>query len=116
MNKETIEKCQQMLEDRKQEIIQQTEEVVEVFSEEAGELTPFNNHPADIGTELYERERDLTLDSYREQELEEINRALEAIDEGTYAYCVECGKEIDEERLLALPTTRFCINHASKSK
>ncbi|SER37571.1 transcriptional regulator, TraR/DksA family [Gracilibacillus ureilyticus] len=114
MDQEIIDRCRNILTERKEEIIQKNEESALALDEEVGELTTFNNHPADLGTELYERERDFTLESYREQELEEINRALEAMDEGTYHLCVECGKQIEEERLLAVPTTRYCIQHAER--
>jgi DnaK suppressor protein len=36
--------------------------------------------------------------------IEEIDRALRRIDEGTYGQCVRCGKPIDEQRLEAMPT------------
>ncbi|MFC4402066.1 TraR/DksA C4-type zinc finger protein [Gracilibacillus xinjiangensis] len=112
MDKATIDQCRNMLEERKQEIIQKNEEAALALDEEIGELTTFNNHPADLGTELYERERDIALERNREQELEEINRALEAVDDGTYHLCIVCGKEIEEERLLTIPTTRYCVQHA----
>ncbi|KAB8137980.1 hypothetical protein F9U64_07125 [Gracilibacillus oryzae] len=115
MDQTTIERCRDMLEARRDDIVQNTEESTEALTEEAGELTSFNNHPADLGTELYERERDFTLETFEEQELEDINRALEALDDGTYHLCVVCGREIEEERLLTIPTTRYCKDHASQT-
>jgi RNA polymerase-binding protein DksA len=41
--------------------------------------------------------------------LQQIERALEAINLGTYGKCRECGKSIDEARLQAVPTTFICI-------
>jgi DnaK suppressor protein len=39
--------------------------------------------------------------------IEEIDAALQRIDDGTYGQCVRCGKPIDEERLKAMPTARY---------
>jgi len=41
--------------------------------------------------------------------LEDINRALERILEGTYGQCVQCGGDIGKERLEALPTAELCL-------
>ena len=44
----------------------------------------------------------------REQHLiEEIDDALQRIDDGTYGECERCGKPIDEKRLMAMPTARY---------
>ena len=39
-----------------------------------------------------------------------IDAALERIQEGTFGKCVNCGKEIAEERLTALPWATLCID------
>lgn len=40
--------------------------------------------------------------------LTKINAALERLEEGTYGYCYECGEEIAEKRLRALPFAERC--------
>lgn len=83
------------------------------FSQESiGELSNYDNHPADHGTELFERGKDLALNEHAEKELEEINEALHAIEEGTYGICSKCGRDISFERLQAVPTTERCREHA----
>ncbi len=77
-----------------------------------GELSSYDNHPADDATELYEREKDLALHEHTQQELKEINHALKAIELGQYGACEVCGKEIPVERLQAIPTTTFCVEHS----
>jgi RNA polymerase-binding transcription factor DksA len=44
--------------------------------------------------------------------LRDVNTALAKLDEGTYGKCEECGEEIAEARLEAMPAARYCINHA----
>jgi len=82
------------------------------YHESSGELSSYDNHPADEGTELYEREKDLALNEHTERELKDINHALRAIENNTYGICEVCGKEIAYERLEALPTTTFCKDHS----
>lgn len=81
------------------------------YHESMGELSSYDNHPADEGTDLYEREKDIALNEHYRNELGNINKALTAIKDGTYGQCEVCGKEIALQRLEALPTTTYCIEH-----
>jgi YteA family regulatory protein len=72
----------------------------------SGELSTYDNHPADTATQLYEREKDLALDRQAEAELEDIRDALKRMDDGTYGIDEKTGKKISEERLMAIPTAR----------
>ncbi|MFZ3579423.1 TraR/DksA C4-type zinc finger protein [Virgibacillus sp. DJP39] len=76
------------------------------------ELSNYDNHPADTGTELFSMERDQALSQHTEVELKEINEALSAIEEGTYGICSTCGSDIPVERLEAVPTADRCVAHA----
>jgi YteA family regulatory protein len=80
-----------------------------------GELSTADNHPADLGTELYEREKDLALKVHEDSELLKVNEALEAMNKGTYGVCDECGESIPYERLEAMPYTTRCMEHADKT-
>lgn len=76
-----------------------------------GELSNYDNHPGDHGTELFEREKDIALVEHAEKELKDINHALANMDNGTYGKCEQCGKDISADRLKALPTATHCIEH-----
>lgn len=80
--------------------------------EETGELSTYDNHPADMGTELYDREKDRALNEHASEELEKVQKALEKMKNGSYGVCEECGKEIPFERLEAIPYTTFCVDDA----
>nr|WP_322786767.1 TraR/DksA C4-type zinc finger protein [Lysinibacillus odysseyi] len=75
------------------------------------ELSTIDNHPADLATELFEREKDMALKVHNNDELAKVEAALEAMENGTYGVCVKCGTEIPYDRLAALPYTLFCIEH-----
>ena len=78
--------------------------------ERLGELSSLDQHQADVGTETFDRERDLSILEQVEAELHDVEHALRRLDEGTYGTCEACGKPISEERLEALPATRFCLD------
>lgn len=44
-----------------------------------------------------------------------INAALARVKDGTYGYCRDCGKEIANARLEALPHTPICLECAEKA-
>ncbi|PIC97933.1 molecular chaperone DnaK [Sporosarcina sp. P31] len=101
------------MEDRLTETENETE-IVNTAQDDVGELSMYDNHPADMGTELYEREKDIALHTHAEGELEKVQNALQAIKDGTYGTCEVCGKEIQVERLEAIPYTTVCIEDAQK--
>ncbi len=73
------------------------------------ELSLIDNHPADTGSEEYERSKDLSLRRRSVYKLDAIDEALQRIAGGTYGTCLKCGNDIGRERLEAVPYTPFCI-------
>lgn len=96
-----------------------TDELVQLESKEivplesTGELSGYDNHPADTATELYEKEKEIALNEQAARHLEDVRAALKRIENGTYGYCVECNQPIPVERLRALPTAQRCATHAT---
>jgi len=81
---------------------------------EERELSKVDQHPAELGTETFERERDLTALQIVEAELADIDEALRHIDQGSYGTCDECGQPIGDKRLEAKPWARLCIVHQAQ--
>ena len=75
-------------------------------------------HQADIGSETFTREVDLSVLGSVEAELADVEHALKRIDGGNYGICEACGKPIGDDRLEALPAARFCLNdqHLAESE
>jgi len=48
--------------------------------------------------------------------LHEVDAAIDRIDEGTYGICVECHEPVEQERLLADPLVRLCLDHLSNDE
>jgi RNA polymerase-binding transcription factor DksA len=78
--------------------------------ESLGELSHVDQHQADVGTETFNRERDLSILERVEAELGDVEHALRRLDDGTYGTCEACGRTIDAGRLEALPAARFCLD------
>jgi RNA polymerase-binding transcription factor DksA len=74
----------------------------------AGELSNVPMHLGDMGTDEYLRDLNVTLLQNEEYLLGEIMDALKRLDEGSFGRCENCGKPIAQERLEAIPYTRFC--------
>ncbi|GAA0412282.1 TraR/DksA C4-type zinc finger protein [Paenibacillus motobuensis] len=79
------------------------------------ELSTVDNHPGDLGTEVYERGKDLALIEHNELQLTRIEAALQKMDDGTYGLCSTCGKPISFERLRAIPETAYCKEHSPQT-
>ena len=84
-------------------------------SESSGDLSSMPMHMADVGTDNFEQEFTLSLLQSEEEALEQIEGALERIEDGTYGSCVECDAKIAKARLNAIPYAPLCIKCASKA-
>ena len=72
----------------------------------------FDDNFADSGQVAAEQGEARVLANSLQSQLKEVERALEKMGAGTYGACEVCGRDIAEPRLEAMPTTRFCIDHA----
>lgn len=73
-----------------------------------GELSAYDNHPADLGSEVFERSKDMAVRGSLRLRLAEIDEAFERLEEGTYGVCQRCGQPIQPERLSIIPETKLC--------
>jgi RNA polymerase-binding transcription factor DksA len=85
-------------------------------SETGGELSSVDQHPGDSGTETFEMEKNVSLMEQVEDELQEIDLAVQRLERGTYGRCQACGRPIGDERLEAMPAARFCIEDQAKAE
>jgi RNA polymerase-binding transcription factor DksA len=82
----------------------------ETERESLSELTTADQHQAEVATETFDRERDVSILEQVEAELADIEHALVRLSAGTYGTCEACGKPVAEERLEVQPATRFCVD------
>jgi DnaK suppressor protein len=65
---------------------------------------------ADAGAKTFEREHELSLANNALDMLQQDERALARLDDGTYGQCESCGQLIGKERLKAFPRATLCMS------
>jgi len=80
------------------------------LQESVSELSSYDNHPADLGSETFERSKDFSLRENALITLNKIEDALDRMERGMYGICERCGRAIPMERLEAIPLTTLCID------
>ena len=79
--------------------------------ESVSELNEVDQHAAELGSETFEREKDLSVLQQIESQLDDVDRALTRLEDGTYGKCEVCGTPISDHRLEVVPATRLCREH-----
>lgn len=82
--------------------------------ERAGELSLYDQHQADHGSESGEREKQFLLASVEGRRLYAIDEALSRLYKTPeeFGRCEACGRDVEMERLDVVPETRLCAEHA----
>jgi DnaK suppressor protein len=65
---------------------------------------------ADSGQATAERTEALGIVETLRSQLIEVMAALARMEKGTYGRCENCGQEIPEARLEAVPSARYCVS------
>ncbi|MFK3936402.1 TraR/DksA family transcriptional regulator [Alkalihalobacillus sp. NPDC078783] len=87
----------------------------EDYTETTGELSSgVDNHMADQAAEYEDRMKEQTFQRADQEKLQEVEDALERMEEGTYGICVDTGEEIPYERLEIVPFTKRTIEAQQK--
>ena len=109
MNRDRYSELKRILEERRREIMDQVQgKIRDVRSEGAnnpnsGVLDAAETSEADIQDDI-----EFALIQMKSETLNKIEEALHRLEEGTFGYCFECGEEISERRLRALPFAVRC--------
>jgi DnaK suppressor protein len=64
---------------------------------------------ADAGAKTFQREHELALTQNARELLEQSERALARMDDGTFGVCASCGQPIGKARLQAFPRATLCV-------
>jgi DnaK suppressor protein len=80
------------------------------LGEQAGELSVYRFHMADLGSEAMEREKQFLLASNEGERLYRIDEALRRLyrEPESFGRCERCGKPIGLERLELIPYAEHC--------
>ena len=113
MNDRTLAKLRNSLEERKAQIegdvSYMADEIRALGVDQDDENGSLGNHIAEDGANVSEAERLVIVSEDLQNILNQVNSALERMDEGTYGVCLRCRKPIALARLEAFPYVAYCI-------
>jgi DnaK suppressor protein len=97
--------------ERALEAIGEFNETVQDVRDATGELGLYRQHPADLGTEMMEKEKDFLLASVEGRRLGEVDDALRRLysEPDRFGRCESCGMDVPIERLEMMPMARTCV-------
>jgi DnaK suppressor protein len=78
--------------------------------------TSMPNHMAELGSDNSDQELTLNLLGSEKEVLDQIEGALERIEDGSYGQCDTCGGKITTARLKAIPYAALCVQCASQQE
>jgi DnaK suppressor protein len=115
VNPSLAQKLLTLLEERRQRALRRREALRGDFDdivERSSDASRDDEHDPEGATIAFERAQVVSLVSAAEQELLDVDRAIERVRSGIHDRCEACGGEVPAERLRARPTTRTCVSCA----
>lgn len=106
MNDEQASHFRVILEDWKQDLMEEVDRTVHHMQDDAANFPDPNDRATqeeEFTLELRTRDRERKL-------IKKIKQSLEDMDKGDYGFCTSCGTEIGVRRLEARPTATLCID------
>jgi len=109
MTKDRYQELRRILEERRDEMAGEVKDKIRLARTEGGQTSTrrvadiTENSEADIQDDI-----EFALIQMKAETLNKIGSALARLEERTYGYCYECGDEIAEQRLRALPFAARC--------
>jgi DnaK suppressor protein len=102
-NSQFVEKQRGRLEELKEELLDIQRGMEEDERQRSEEEQDTELDAGDEAQQMFTREMDASIGEQNERRLEDVDRALEKISEGSYGVCDDTGEEIAEGRLEAVP-------------
>lgn len=121
MNDKDRKRIEQRLMEERERVakgLERLDEDARIGTEDDGELTQYDQHPADDGTDTMEQEKALMLLGRESDQLAEIDEALRRLykEPETFGTCENCGKPLSMERLEIVPWARLCKECTAKAE
>jgi len=118
LDPKTIEEIKKQLLAQKKQVLAELGDVSRQDDHEnddrSAKFPEYGDKPDENAQEIADYSADLMTEKVMENSLEDIEKALDSIEKGTYGICKYCGNPIAEKRLLARPTASSCISCKTK--
>jgi DnaK suppressor protein len=114
LSKKELDHFKKKLVTEKQRVLEEVGELQsgnlkQAISDQAGELSRYSYHLGDTASLFYDREFSMGLSERQQKYLEQIDEALQRIEEGTYGICKVTGELIPLERLEEVPVAKYSV-------
>ena len=100
-----IKQMRDLLAAQRQRLVTVVASTQQQMAEKSGDLADIS----DRASEGFEDELAVGLMAIEAAQLEDINEAIERIDNGSYGLCIDCKKAIPRKRLEVLPFAKRCL-------
>ena len=106
------------LENMKAKLLEQKKTLLDSLADQSEDMknlvkTVESGDEADVAADVIDRQLLTSIGTQDAIRLQQIENALDRINQDKYGRCIKCGKEIPEERLEVLPYALMCIHCAS---
>ncbi len=114
LTKKELEYFKNKLISEKQRVLEEVNELSrsnlkKSISDQSGENSRYSYHLGDVASLAYDREFSMGLAERQQKYLEQIDEALERIEEGKYGICLVTGEPIPTERLEEVPVAKYSV-------
>ena len=114
LDKKTLEEIKKTLLAQKEKVQADLKTVSKKDNHEAdntsSKFPEYGDKPDENAQEISDYSTTVATEKVLEKSLDDINKALKRIENGTYGVCKYCGNKINGKRLLARPTAGACIS------
>lgn len=109
----TIQEIEHQLKDQREKTLNDLSKISRRDSHEsddrAAKFPDYGDKPDENAQEISDYTTNIVTEKVLEKSLEDIDKALERIKNGSYGICRYCGEPIAKKRLQARPTAGACI-------
>ncbi|GHO82540.1 TraR/DksA family transcriptional regulator [Dictyobacter formicarum] len=109
-----LQEMKKHLESKRDELMQSIGRLTEIHPMVVDSDTAGDESVEDAAVDVQEQQLEISISANDEALLAQINAALKRIEDGTYGFCVVCGKPISEERLRAIPWATLGVEEEEK--
>lgn len=114
LTKKQLDYFKEKLLSEKQKVLEEMDELQQSnlkqsISDSAGEISRYSYHLGDVASLSYGREFSMGLAERQQKYLEQIDEALQRIEEGSYGVCKVTGELIPVERLEEVPVAKYSV-------
>jgi RNA polymerase-binding protein DksA len=114
LTKKQLEHFKEKLLEERKRVLEEMDELQatnlkQSISEASGENSRYSYHLGDVASLSYGREFSMGLAERQQKYLEQVDEALQRIEEGTYGICKVTGETIAVERLEEVPVAKYSV-------